>query len=448
MPTNFAGVAVEVEYVALERLLPASRSLRKRSPRQLQRLARSIDDFGFFVPVLVDETFRIIAGNGRVEAAKMLGIAEVPVIRVEHLTEGQRRLFAIADNVTPQGVEWQPGELVLELKEIQLLEPNLALTSSALSLVQIDTMFGRARTEELAEQDDQLAKPEIEVVSVVGDRWRLGRHVLGCGDARDAAFIAGLLDGRPARLLLTDSPWNLKIEGVVSGKGKHKHLDFVMAAGEMSDEEFVVFLREALGAAQEVLLDGALLYLFIDWRSLEALGAAAAAQDLVQKNLLVWCKDNAGLGSLYRSQHELIALYKHGTAPHLNNLRMGEDGRNRTNVLHYPGANSFVAGRSEALKMHPTSKPVAILADILLDVTAPNDVVLDTFGGSGSTLIAAERTDRACCMVELHPPYVDGIIRRFETLTNTAAVNLESGLTFVETATQRRSSSEESDNER
>lgn len=226
----------------------------------------------------------------------------------------------------------------------------------------------------------------------------------------------------------------------MSGKGKTKHLDFVMGAGEMSRAEFVTFLTEAIAAAQASLLDGALVYLFMDWRNLDVLAEAANACRLVQKNLLIWCKDNAGLGLLYRSQHELIALYKNGEAPHTNNIRMGEDGRNRTSLLFYPGANSFGKGRNAALTSHPTSKPISILADIILDVTAPGEVVLDTFGGSGSPLIAAERMERSCCMVELHPPYVDGIIRRYEALFGTDAVHIDTGQTFAEIAAERLNS--------
>jgi DNA modification methylase len=434
---NLAGLRVSVDYVAPETLKPAPRKLRRRSPRQLKRLVRSIEEFGFLVPVLVDEELEIVAGEGRVEAAKLIGLSAIPIIRVEHLTEAQRRLFTIADNVAPQGVEWEQGALTLELRELQLLEPTLDLTSSGLSIVEIDTMFGRARTQDLADADDALPQVESEPVSRVGDRWRLGRHILGCGDARDAAFVASLLEGQQARLFLTDSPWNLKIEGVVSGKGKTKHVDFVMGAGEMTRAEFIVFLAASIEAAQSILVDGALVYMFMDWRNLDALAEAAIVRGLVQKNLLIWCKDNAGLGQLYRSQHELIALYKHGEAAHINNVRMGQDGRNRSNLMFYPGANSFGKGRDEALASHPTSKPVSILADIILDVTAPGEIVIDTFGGSGSTLIAAERMDRTCCMAELHPPYVDGIIRRFEALFGTAAVHVDTGQTFAQVTAER-----------
>lgn len=443
--SNLPGVQISVEYLAPDRLVPAARKLRRRSPRQIRSVARSISDFGFLVPVLVDAELRIIAGHARVEAAKLLGMTSIPIIRVEHLTEAQRRLLAIADNVTPEGVEWEAGALTLELKEIQLLEPTIDLTSSALSIVKIDTLLGRARTEELAETDDEL--PEIEEIAVsrMGDIWTVGRHDLGCGDARDATFVSRLMQGRRARILLTDSPWNLKIEGVVSGKGKKKHADFVMGAGEMVRTEFVTFLFDSLAAAQTVLEDGALLYLFMDWRNLDALSEAAASCGLVQKNLLIWCKENAGLGALYRSQHELIALFKHGDAPHTNNIRMGEDGRNRTNLLFYPGANSFGKGRDKALASHPTSKPVALLADIILDASAPGEIVLDTFGGSGSTLIAAERMDRICCMVELHPPYVDGIIRRFQALTGIEAVHADTGLTFSQVTSLRAGLEENKD---
>ena len=438
--SNFPGVQIAVEYFSVSLLLAPRRDLRRRPVRQLKRLAQSISDFGFLNPVLVDDELRIVAGSGRVEAAKMLGMTTVPAIRIEHLTEAQRRLFAIADNVTPEGVEWKQNELVLELKEIELLEPQIELTSSGLSIAQIDTMFGRARTEELAEADDALPDPPAEAVNEVGDMWQLGRHRFACGDARNPAILAALMEGRQARLFLSDPPWNLKIEGVVSGKGKNKHRDFVLGAGEMSRSEFVSFLNDSIAAVQPILMDGALLYLFMDWRNLDALTEAALARKLEQKNLLVWCKDNAGLGLLYRSQHELIALFKHGAQPHLNNIRMGQEGRNRSNVLFYPGANSFVKGRTEALAAHPTSKPVALLADLILDVTAPGDMIVDTFGGSGSTLIAAERMDRVCSMAELHPPYADGIIRRFEALTGIEAVHIGSGLSFAALAVERRSS--------
>lgn len=247
--------------------------------------------------------------------------------------------------------------------------------------------------------------------------------------------------------MLTDPPWNLKIEGVVSGQGKVKHQDFVMGAGEMSKSTFVAFLTHFIQAGQHHLLDGALLFIFMDWRNLHALDAAAESSGLQQKNLLVWCKDNAGLGSLYRSRHELVGLYKHGKAPHTNNILMGRHGRNRSNVIFAPGANTFTKDRQKALESHPTSKPPGLLADFILDTTAPEDLVLDQFGGSGSTLIAAEKTDRDACLVELDPIYADVIIRRFERVTGQQAIHVETGKTFADIALERAPDPEPQDGE-
>lgn len=363
-------------------------------------------------------------------------------MRADHLSEPQRRLLAIADNKLSEGAKWDYEALLLELSEIEILAPEIDLTSSAWTVPEIDALYGRQRTEELSECDE-LGQVERVAVSRLGDRWRLGRHLLGCGDARDAEFLYTLMGGDAARILLSDPPWNLKIEGVVSGKGKNKHAAFAMAAGEMSKSEFVTFLADFLRVSQSHLVDGALLYVFMDWRNLDALLVAACERALEQKNLLVWCKDHGGLGLLYRSQDELIALFKHGDAPHLNNIRMGQHGRNRTNVLFYPGANSFGRGRDAALAAHPTSKPVSLLADIMLDATAPGELVLDPFGGSGSTLIAAERTCRTACLVEFDPVYVDGIIRRFEKLTGQAAVHMDQGRTFAEIALDRAIAAQE-----
>lgn len=435
--SNVAGAQIRVEYVSPTLLKPLSRQVRRRTREHTKGIARSINDFGFLNPILVDAQMRIVAGVGRWDAALMLELTSVPIIRVEHLTEGQLRLFSIADNKLPEGVEWINNELRIELAEIELLEPELDLTSSGLEMAQIDTLYGQARTAELDEFDEPPPLEEGEPINRVGDRWDLGRHGLACGDARDAALVDQLVGDRRVRILLSDPPWNLKIKGVVSGNGRIKHDDFVMAAGEMSKQTFVTFLTEFIGAAQPHLVDGALLYIFMDWRNLDALTAAATACDLVQKNLLVWCKDNAGLGSLYRSRHELIGLYKHGEAPHINNIKLGRHGRNRSNVLFYPGVNSFSKGRDKALETHPTCKPISLLADIILDTSGRGDLILDPFGGSGATLIAAEKTDRTACLIELDPIYADAIIRRFERVTGQNVIHSETGQTFAEIFAER-----------
>lgn len=436
-PTNMAGITLRVEYVTPSLLKPAPAELRRRTRQHVARVARSMAEFGCLVPIIVDREMQIVAGHTRWEAAKSLELSSVPVIRVEHLTEGQLRLFAIADNKLPEGVEWHVDALRLEFEEIELLAPELELSSSGFAIAEIDTLYGRHRTNELSEDDEPLPDPDVEPVSRLGDIWQLGRHRIGCGDARDTDLITKIVSGRPVRVLLSDPPWNLKIEGVVSGNGRKKHTDFVMAAGEMTKPAFTAFLFDFLEASKPHLVDGALLYVYMDWRNYDALIAAAVNAGLEQKNMLVWCKDNAGLGSMYRSQHELIGFFKNGTASHTNNINLGRHGRNRANCLFYPGVNSFGKGRDAQLHSHPTSKPVAMLADILLDSSAPGEMVLDPFGGSGSTLIAAEKVDRVACLVELDPKYADVIIRRFERLAGVAAVHVESGRTFAELQAER-----------
>lgn len=432
--SNFAGVTLTVTYLDPQSLTPPSRQVRRRTKAHVGEIARSIDDFGMLNPILVDAQLNIFAGVSRWEAAKLLGLTSVPVIRVEHLTEAQRRLFSLADNKLPEGVEWLGDQLLIELQEIELLEPQIDLTSSGFAIAEIDTLYGQARAAELSEYGEPPEPETGRPVNRVGYVWKLGRHMLGCGDARDRELLRLLMGERRARIMLTDPPWNLKIEGVVSGQGRVKHGNFLMASGELSKSAFIAFLTHCIQAGQFHLVDGALLYIFMDWRNLDALSAAADSLQLVQKNLLVWCKDNAGLGSLYRSRHELIGLYKSGDAPHTNNILLGRHGRNRSNVIFAPGANTFSKDRQKALESHPTSKPPGLLADFILDTTAPGELVLDQFGGSGSTLIAAEKTDRDACLVELDPVYADVIIRRFEQVSGQDAIHVETGKTFSEMA--------------
>jgi len=435
--TNTAGVSLRVEYLTPSQLKPARRELRRRTRQHVQRIARSMSEFGCLVPIIVDAGLQIVAGQTRLDAAKLLGLTSVPVIRVEHLTDAQLRLFAIADNKLPEGVEWDKDALRIELGEIELVAPEMDLSSSGFAIAEIDTMYGRHRVTELSDDDRQVAPDAAEAISCLGDRWHLGRHMLGCGDARDGTLLNDLLGGRKVRALVSDPPWNLKIEGVVSGNGKKKHADFIMAAGEMTKPDFTVFLAEFLETAKLHLVDGALLYVYMVWRNYDALVAAAVSAGLEQENMLVWCKDNAGMGSMYRSQHELIGFFKYGSVSHTNNINLGRHGRNRANVLFYPGVNSFGKGRDAALATHPTCKPVAMLADLLLDCSDPGEVVLDPFGGSGSTLIAAERVERVACLIELDPKYVDAIVRRFEDVAGTEAVHAESGLTFAQVESER-----------
>ena len=268
-----------------------------------------------------------------------------------------------------------------------------------------------------------------------GDLFLLGSHRLLCGDATDPAVIKWLMRTDAARMVLTDEPFNVAIGGHVS-RGERR--EFVMASGEMTDAQFEDFNRKWMAAVVPYLVDGGILGTFIDWRGLPIVHTAATALTLIPLNLVVWAKTNAGMGSLYRSQHELLPLFKKGVAAHVNNIVLGKRGRHRTNLWTYPGASSLGSDARKGLQDHPTVKPVAMLGDALIDLTNRGEVVLDPFLGSGSTLIAAENTGRICCGIELDPLYVDVIIRRFEAETGTPAILAETGETFEDLAARRR----------
>lgn len=437
--SNFAGIRVQVQYLALGELQAPLNQVRRHTRTQIRKLARGIVEHGFLVPIVVYGANVIATGVARWEAAKLTELTEIPVIHVDHLTDEQARLFAIADNKLTEGASWDLDALRLEFSAISIVSPTIELDRSGFTIAERDVLIGRYHTEELADLDDAPEPTPGRAVSQPGDVWLLGRHRVVCGDATDPDVVTIAVGGSEVRSVVSDPPYNVKIAGNVSGLGKSKHGEFAMASGEMSKQQFVAFLQSAIGAVQPHLMDGALLFLFQDWRHVGDLIAAAHACDLDYLNLLVWAKTNAGLGSFYRSAHELIGLFKHGEGKHLNNVQLGRYGRNRTNVLHYPGVNTFTKGRNKALALHPTVKPVALLADLILDASAPGEVILDTFGGSGSTLIAAEKTDRRACLVELSPAYVDVIVRRFEAATMTAALHEASGRTFAELEVERRS---------
>lgn len=439
--TSLGGLAdlrLQIEYVPIEGLKPGPNQIRRHTQRQLKQLGRSIHDHGFLVPVVVYGDSVIAAGNARVAAAKLVGLHEVPVVRAEHLSEEQMRLFAIADNKLTEGVEWIIPALAIEFAEIALAAPDLDQGLSGFSITERDIIFGRQRTEELADLDDgATVQPVFQPTAKLGDVFQLGRHLVTCGDATDPQVIARVVGERRVQTVVSDPPYNVKIAGNVSGLGSNKHAEFAMGSGEFDKTQFIDFLARAIRATQPGLVDGALLYLFMDWRHIAELVAASEAAELSYLNLLVWAKTNAGMGSFYRSAHELVGVFKHGTAPHLNNVELGRHGRNRTNLLSYPGVNTFTKGRNKALELHPTVKPVALLADLILDSSAPGDIILDPFGGSGTTLIAAERTDRAACLVEIDPGYVDVIVKRFEEATGATAILASTGQTFAELVAQR-----------
>ncbi|MFC4293543.1 site-specific DNA-methyltransferase [Novosphingobium tardum] len=419
-------------------LRPYARNARTHSKKQIKQIARSIERFGFTNPVLVSDEGEIIAGHGRVEAAKLIGWKQVPTIALSHLSAAERRAYVLADNKLALNAGWDKEILAIELQALVDLEFDVELTG--FSLAEIDLVL-----DEASEADpDKIEAPEDEVelatglpVSRQGDLWLLGRHKLLCGDARSAIDFEALIGGERADLVFTDPPYNVKIDGNVCGLGSIKHREFAFASGEMSENQFTQFLRDTLGNAASVMRDGAIAFVCMDWRHMGELLSAGSAVFTELKNLVVWNKTNGGMGAFYRSKHELIFVFKQGTAEHTNSFGLGQTGRYRTNVWDYAGISSISGSRSEELAMHPTVKPVALIADAIRDCSRRGEVVLDCFGGSGSTLIAAEKTGRSARLIEYDPLYCDTIIRRWEKLTGKRATLAVTKDCFEDVAEQR-----------
>jgi DNA modification methylase len=387
--------------------------------------------FGFINPILVTDDFEVVAGHGRLQAAKSLGMQLVPVVALSSLSEADKKALRITDNRIAELSNWDRDILAIEYQGLHDLQFD-DLEVTGFSLGEIDIILDEASEKKPVGPgpEDDLPPVIAAPVSRKGDLWILGSHRLLCGDARCDSDYARLLEGETADLVLTDPPFNVRIDGNVSGLGKVRHEEFAMASGEMSEAEFTQFLSTFLGCAKAHSRDGAILFVFMDWRHLFELTCAGREQGLALKNLIVWAKDNAGMGTFYRSRHELIFAFKKGDAAHTNTFELGQHGRLRSNLWEYAGVNTFRTGRLDELAMHPTVKPVAMLADAIRDVTKRAAVVLDPFAGSGSTLIAAEKTGRQARCIEYEPKYCDVIVRRWQAYTGKAATFEGTDLTF------------------
>jgi DNA modification methylase len=426
----------------ISELQPYTLNARSHPRAQLEKLAASIREFGFLIPILVDREDRIIAGHARAEAARLLGLAEVPTIAIHHLCDAQIRAFRIADNRLAELAQWDEQALAIELKALSALDLSFDVEITGFELAEIDILIERAEPGDDPDEADEI--PELDEttppVSEVGDLRLLGEHRLLCADALRPESYERLLEGETAHMVFTDPPYNVRINGHVGGAGKIKHAEFVMASGEMSEGEFTTFLTTVLSNLASQSADGALIYSCMDWRHGYELETAGRKAGLKLLNLCIWNKDNGGMGSFYRSKHELV--FKHGSAPHINNIELGQYGRYRTNVWDYPGANTLRHGRLEELAMHPTVKPVALVADAIKDCTGRGHIVLDAFAGSGTTIIAAQKTGRVGCALELDPRYVDVAIKRWVRLSPKKAVHAETCLSFDELAAARRAAIE------
>ncbi|WP_375459502.1 site-specific DNA-methyltransferase [uncultured Enterovirga sp.] len=412
----------------VERLRPPARNVRPADPAHVREIANSIATLGFCAPVLIDQEDRVLDGWARVEAARQIGLTRLPCILAGHLTPAERRLIRIALNRVGEKGSWNLAELKLEMTK--LIIENAPIEITGFSSLEIDQI---ALEDEPDPHETGPLEPEVGAEPIVrpGDIFSLGPHRIACGDARDPDLLAALMAGDEARIVLTDVPYNVPIRGHVSG-GDHR--EFAMASGEMTSEAFGTFNAAWIAAALRYLVNGGVLGTFIDWRGYPAVHTAAERNGLEPLNLVVWSKTNAGMGSLYRSAHELLPLFKKGKAPHVNNVALGQHGRWRSNVWTYPGASSIGSDSRKGLQLHPTVKPVAMLEDALLDLTHRGEVVLDPFLGSGSTLLAADRCGRVCRGIELDPLYVDVVLRRYEAVTGRPGTRIHEGRAAVEGA--------------
>jgi DNA modification methylase len=409
-PCLTAPARLAVTYRAIGDLVPDPRNARTHSKRQISQLMASIGEFGFTNPILADPDGHIIAGHGRLQAARGVGLAEVPTIILEGLSEAQKRALRIADNKIALNAGWDLEILQLELKELASLDFDVDLTG--FSTGEIDVLL----TAPVDPDDDVIPPVPAKPRTKPGDIWVLGDHRVGCGDGRDAEFLQRVI-GSNSRVdtAFLDPPYNVRIGGHAVSAGSHR--EFAMASGEMTEREFRSFLAATLGAAARFSRDGAVHFVCMDWRHMDDVSAVGSTIYGERLNLCIWNKSNAGMGSLYRSKHELVFVYRVGTAPHLNTVELGKHGRNRTNVWDYASVNSMRGSRREDLSLHPTVKPTGMVADAIQDVTRRGDLVLDLFLGSGTTLMAAERTGRRFRGLDIDPAYVDVAIERWSART-------------------------------
>jgi DNA modification methylase len=423
---------LQITYRDPSHLKRSSGNARTHSPKQILQIARSISLFGFNNPILVDGEGMIVAGHGRVAAALELGVASVPTVLLDHLSPAQKRAYIIADNKLAEQAGWDKGILQIELQGLTAAGLDFDLTDLGFETGEIDLLLTDDPNDLNAEEAEEGREVwnDLPEVARPGDLWLLDEHRLFCGDALDRESFKALLGKERAQMIFADPPFNVKINGHVSGKGSTKHPEFMMASGEMSSQEFTCFLRTSFERMAAVSADGAVHFIYIDWRHLgELLSAGAGAYSEIL-NLCVWVKTNAGMGSLYRSQHELVAVFRSGTGKHVNNVELGRHGRNRTNVWTYAGMNSFQSGRDDTIRLHPTVKPTALVADAIMDCSKRGDIILDPFAGSGTTILAAQRTGRQARCIELDPRYVDVALHRFRTQTRIDPVHAFTGAVF------------------
>jgi DNA modification methylase len=416
---NEGSVRVEVQYRPISELILDPRNPRQHSQKQVLQIADSIREFGFIAPIVIDDVDKVIIGHGRILAAKQLRMREVPVIQVQHLSSAQLKALRLADNRLAQHSHWDERLLAEEFVELKGVDLDFDIEITGFSSPEIDLTIQTAG--QVSNVDDERGSLTGAPVCRPGELWLLGDHRVLCADATDQQSFETLMGRELAQLIFADPPYNVRIQGHATGHGRVRHREFAQASGELKSGEFTDFLSRSCELLAEFSVDGSLHFICMDWRHAENLLAAGKVPYAELKNICVWTKSNAGMGSLYRSQHEFVFVFKSGKGQHINNIALGKHGRNRTNVWNYPSASTMSRKGDDLLALHPTAKPVTLVMDAILDCSTRGGVVLDSFLGSGTTLLAAERTGRICRGIELDPLYVDTAIRRWQNLTGKEA---------------------------
>jgi len=432
-----SGTGIELQYRSIEDLKNNPRNARVHSKHQVRQIADSIRTFGFANPVLLDKDNTIVAGHGRVAAAKLLGLLQVPTIQLEELSPDQIRAYAIADNRLAERAGWNESILSVEFQHLLKIDTNFDVTITGFETAEVDLLLSAPSDKPDPDDSFEVSNP-TNATTRAGDLWQLGKHRILCASAIESSSYLKLMGTKRADAVFVDPPYNLKIDGNVSGNGSVRHREFEMASGEMTELEFISFLTSSLKLLARYSAGGSVHFICMDWRhTAELIIAGKQVYDSLL-NLCVWVKNNGGMGSFYRSRHELVFVFRNGKGKHQNNVQLGCFGRNRTNVWEYPGISTLSKNGDEGnlLALHPTVKPVALVADALLDCSSRGDLVLDGFLGSGSTLMAAERTGRFCSGIEIDPIYVDTAIKRWQRYTGDHAIHSSSGKRFDDIANE------------
>lgn len=425
---NMSKSIVELPIASLK---ASPHNARTHSKKQIAQIKQSIERFGFTSPALVSDDGEIVCGHGRVAAAKELGWASVPTIALSHLSANERRAYMLADNKLALNAGWDTELLATEFQALVEMELDLSFTGFDQTEIDIAIESAIASNPDSCEEvDDTIPALPDQATSEAGQLWQLGRHRLLCGDALKIGNVERLMGGEKAGIAFLDPPFNVPIFGNVSSNKNSR--EFAYASGEMSEAEFTEFLVTTLGNVSGQLTDGAIAYVCMDWRHMGELVAAGKRAFTELKNVIVWNKATPANGTFYRSQYELIFAFKKGSAPHTNNFSLGAGGRSRSNLWTYRGLAGFGPDRQQSLAMHSTVKPLSLVADALLDCSKRGEIVIDCFGGSGTTLLAAEKTGRKARLMEYDSLYCDTIISRWQNYTGKQAKLVETGETFEE----------------